>query len=60
MDASSIHLYTLSSGACVYMKCISGETMFAIVEHKATNDVISVNKNGSVNVDEQTPLFHIF
>jgi clathrin heavy chain len=35
-----IHLYDLDSGACVYMNCISGETIFVIAEHEATNGII--------------------
>jgi len=35
-----IHLYDLDSGACVYMNRISGETIFVIAEHEATNGII--------------------
>jgi clathrin heavy chain len=57
-----IHLYGLKSGAFVYMKHISGKTIFVTTEHKATNGIIGINKKGqvlSLNVDEQTIIPYI-
>jgi clathrin heavy chain len=62
MKYGFIHLYNLESGACIYMNCISGETIFITAEHEATNSIISINKKGQVlsaNIDEQTIIPYI-
>jgi clathrin heavy chain len=59
---SFIHLYDLESGMCIYMNCISSETIFVTAEHKAMNGIIGVNQKGqvlSINVDEQTIIPYI-
>jgi hypothetical protein len=48
MKYGFIHLYDFESGACVYMNCISGDTIFVTAEHEATNGIIGVNKKGQV------------
>ncbi|KAJ7938168.1 hypothetical protein B0H13DRAFT_1587912, partial [Mycena leptocephala] len=59
---SFIHLYDLESGTCIYTTRISGGNIFVTAEHKATNGIIGVNRNGrvlSVNIDEQAIIPYI-
>jgi hypothetical protein len=57
-----IRLYDLESGVCLYMNCISGETIFVTAELEATSGIIGVKKRGqvlSVSVDEQAMVPYI-
>src|ERR1700761_687059 len=57
-----IHLYDLESGACLYMNCISGETIFVTAEDEAPYGIIGINRKGqvlSVSVDEQIVIPYI-
>ncbi|XP_054097671.2 clathrin heavy chain 2 isoform X9 [Callithrix jacchus] len=43
-----LHLYDLESGVCIYMNCISADTIFVTAPHKPTSGIIGVNKKGQV------------
>ena len=50
-----IHLYDLESGTCIFMNCISQESIFITAPHEARSGIIALSRGGkvlSVGVDE--------